>query len=91
MFDALVQVLEAKEMGYGARPTANVDEIFVLSDGQPSDGVLTETEDILRVVGQINKIRKVRIHTVFAGSGSGASARFMRQLAEQNDGRFVHQ
>jgi uncharacterized protein with von Willebrand factor type A (vWA) domain len=91
VFDALVHVLEARDMGYGSKPTTNADEIFVLSDGRPSGGVLTDPDEILRVVSEINKVRKVRIHCVFAGSGENSGAAFMRKLAESNGGVFVQQ
>lgn len=89
VFDALVHVLEARDMGYGSKPTTNVDEVFVLSDGRPSGGVLTDPKEILRVIKAINKIRKIRIHCVFAGEGDDKGASFMRQLAEENGGVFV--
>jgi Mg-chelatase subunit ChlD len=89
VFDALIHVLEGRNVGYGSKPSSNVDEVFVLSDGQPSSGVLTDTAEILRVVGEVNKLRKIRIHAVYAGEGSGAD--FMRTLAEQNGGVFVQQ
>ena len=76
-------------MGYGSKPTTNVDEVFVLSDGRPSGGVLTDPKEILRVIKAINKIRKIRIHCVFAGEGDDVGASFMRQLAEENGGVFV--
>ena len=89
MFDALIHVLEGRNASYGKQAARDVDEVFVLSDGQPSSGVLTDTDEILRVVGEVNKLRKVRIHAVFAGEGSGAD--FMRKLAEQNGGVLVQQ
>ena len=50
---------------------------------------MTNPEAILEVVREINAVRKVRINTVFAGEGSGAD--FMKRLAEENGGVFVHQ
>ena len=89
VFDALIHVLEGSDVGYGTEASTDVDEVFVLSDGQPSAGLLTDPVEILRVVREINKIRKIRIHAVFAGEGSGAD--FMRKLAEENGGVFVQQ
>ena len=66
---------------------AKIDELFVLSDGEPTTGQVTDTDEILRLVKEANKYLKVRINTVFSGTGKGAG--FLRQLAEQNDGVFV--
>ncbi len=89
VFEALIYVLEGRNVGYGSGATKSTDEVFILSDGMPSAGELTRPEEILEVVREINKLRKVRINTVFAGSGSGAA--FMKQLAEENGGVFVQQ
>ena len=90
VFDALVHVLRAKDAGYG-QATQTPDEVFVLSDGMPSSGELTGTEEILEAVAKINEVRGIRINTVFAGEGDGAGAAFMRRLAEENGGVFVQQ
>ena len=66
---------------------AKIDELFVLSDGQPTVGVVTDTEALLRLVREANKYSQIRIHCVFTGTGSGAA--LLRSLAEQNGGVFV--
>lgn len=89
VFEALVHILEGSDVGYGDVALKKTDEVFVLSDGQPSAGQLTRPDEILAVVRDINTLRKVRINTVFAGTGSGSG--FMKRLAEENGGVFVHQ
>lgn len=89
VFDALVHILEGTDVGYGEVTLKNTDEVFILSDGEPSVGVLTDPAQILEVVRAINERRKIRIHTVFTGTGKGSA--FMKQLAEENGGVFVHQ
>lgn len=64
-----------------------VDEVFLLSDGEPTAGPVQEPEELLRLVREANRYAHVRVHTVFAGSGPGAE--LLRQLAEQNGGVFV--
>lgn len=61
------------------------DTIFLLSDGAPTSGTLTDPADILREVRGMNELRRVQIHTVSMGMPSS----FMRTLAEQNDGDHV--
>lgn len=63
-----------------------VDTVFFLSDGRPSTGDYVEPEDILRVVGRENELRKVVIHTIALGE---FQKDFMQRLAEQNGGVFV--
>jgi hypothetical protein len=60
--------------------------VFLLTDGLPTVG-LTDTDKILEAVAAANRYLKVRIHTVFTGTGTGSE--FLRKLAEQNDGVFV--
>ena len=62
--------------------------VFVLSDGMPTSGAVKDPEQILKMVRAANRYQKVRINTVFTGVGDGAA--FLRKLAEQNDGVFVH-
>ena len=87
VFAALLHVLNASQARYGQQIKNQVDEVFLLSDGLPSTGPVTNPAEILRLVREINKFQKVRINTVFTGTGKGVD--FMRRLAEQNHGAFV--
>ena len=63
----------------------DVDTIFLLTDGQPTDGKIVEPEDILAHVRKLNRLRQVVIHVVavdFSGD-------FLRSLAEQNGGTYT--
>ena len=82
LFGALVKALG---LAGGRRTASEIDEVFVLSDGDPSSGEVTDTELILRLVRESNRFARVRIHTVFMGAG--ADSLFMRRLAEENGGR----
>jgi HEAT repeat protein len=63
-----------------------IDTIFFLSDGRPSWGRFTETEDILREVRAANELRKVVIHTIAIGE---FEKDFMERLAVENGGIFA--
>ena len=76
-----------------------VDTIFFLTDGYPTTGVLIDPALILSAVRSWNRYRNVRLHTIALTRGAPppayagredpkSAARFMRRLAEQNDGRF---
>ncbi len=87
VYAALLHVLGASQLRFGQQIKNGVEEVFLLSDGEPSVGSVKDPEEILRVVREINRYQKIRINTVFTGTDKGAE--FMRKLAEQNHGVFV--
>ncbi len=84
---ALVAALALEGLRFGQEPQSEVDEVFFLSDGLPTAGAVRDQDEILEAVRQANRYLHVRIHAVYTGDGVGAD--FLKQLAEQNDGRFV--
>ena len=62
----------------------NVDTIYLLSDGEPSEGKYTKFKEILRNVRRINRLRKIQINTIAIGTDS----KLMRLLAKQNSGLY---
>ena len=76
----------------------DVDTIFFLSDGTPTVGPVVDQDAILAEVHEMNRWRRVRIHTVALIKGEppvmtneenpAAASAFMRRLAEENDGEF---
>ena len=72
----------------------NVDTIVLLSDGMPSAGKVTDPTQILSMIQQLNTYKGIRIHTIYlSGSSSarstlGGAARFLKALADQNNGSF---
>lgn len=66
---------------------SNVDTIFFLTDGQPTQGEVLEPSEILRRVREWNKLSRIVVHTV--GVGKGHDAAFLRRLAEENGGTYV--
>ena len=65
---------------------AEVDTIFFLSDGRPSVGELVDPDDILESITELNRFRRVAIHTIAIGE---FQKDFMQDLARQNGGVFV--
>ncbi|MEM7517489.1 MAG: hypothetical protein AAF368_11280, partial [Planctomycetota bacterium] len=63
-----------------------IDTIFFLSDGRPTHGKFTDTDDVLREVKAANELRKVVIHTIAIGKFQKT---FMEILARENDGVYV--
>jgi HEAT repeat protein len=60
------------------------DTIYLLSDGDPTNGRVIDPEDILREVRKMNRLRQIVIHTISFGP-----SRFMRELAAENGGQYV--
>lgn len=62
----------------------DADTIYLLSDGDPTNGRVIDPDDILREIRKMNRLRQIVIHTISFGP-----SRFMRSLAEQNGGIYV--
>lgn len=88
LFAGLTTALATNEQRFGQAAAGGVDEIFVLTDGEPTTGEVRGTDELLKLVHEANKYAKVRINTVFTGRGQGAD--LLRRLAEENGGVFVH-
>ena len=87
--------LAGAELGKGstARDGPNVDTIFLLSDGGPTDAKMSGAkpmlpDPILEQVVQWNKETGVVIHTI-AVHTTEVGTYFLKQLAAQNGGHFV--
>ena len=74
IFDALDAAFAHKE----------ADTIYLLSDGDPTNGRIIDPDDILREIRKMNRLRQVVIHTISFGS-----SKFMKSLAEENGGQYV--
>ncbi|MEM7165270.1 MAG: HEAT repeat domain-containing protein [Planctomycetota bacterium] len=66
----------------------DVDTIYFLSDGAPTAGQTTNPEEILAKINRENEVKKVKIHTIGFHLDPVAE-KLMKDLAEQNHGRFV--
>jgi hypothetical protein len=62
-----------------------VEEVFLLSDGEPSAGALQDPDRIAAQVRRWNRWRKVRIHTISFGAPPPARD-FLHRLAAENGG-----
>ena len=94
------EALKIKSQVYGTRYESNVDEIFVLSDGAPTVGEVTDPIEILRLVKEANKFANMRINTIFISSATPPDHQrnqpkmditpqeLMKRMAEENGGKF---
>ncbi|MCA8957447.1 MAG: HEAT repeat domain-containing protein [Planctomycetes bacterium] len=87
LFGALKEALGIRSLRLGARYGVPVDEVFVLSDGEPTAGELKDPQAILDLIRDTNRYSSVRINTLYMGGG--AESDFMRRLAEENGGTYL--
>jgi len=64
------------------------DTLYVLSDGAPSYGEVTDRDEILKRVRETNALRRITINCVTFGDKN--ETEFLKKLAEENGGRHVH-
>jgi hypothetical protein len=100
LWSGLERAFAFKTLVYGNHYDTSVDEVFVLSDGAPTVGDVTDPVEILRLVEECNRFANARINTVFISSATPPEMRraepqmsitpkeLMRRMAEQNGGKF---
>jgi hypothetical protein len=70
------------------RYAAAFDTIYVLTDGAPSYGRVTDKDEIRRLVRETNHLKRLTIHAITFGAKNDTE--FLKLLAEENGGRHVH-
>ncbi|MGC6488296.1 MAG: VWA domain-containing protein, partial [Planctomycetota bacterium] len=87
LYAGLVAALEIEGRSFGAAELPKIDELFVLSDGQPTTGPARDADTLCELVREANKYAKIRINAVFTGVGPGGD--LLQRLASENGGVFV--
>ncbi len=70
----------------GAFEFLETQTIFLLTDGEPNVGPVTDPDGIIAEIGGLNRDRRIVINTIAAGQ---AQAEFLSELAAANGGQFV--
>lgn len=89
LYDALQAAL-----GFGGRGlydkyyAAGFDTLYVITDGAPTAGPVTDKQEIRKRVREANQLRKVAIHCITFGDQNDTA--FLKPLAEENGGRHIH-
>jgi HEAT repeat protein len=65
------------------------DTIYFLTDGTPTRGEITDTETLLSWMRDVNRFAKVDLHVIAMGN-VGVDLDFLRRLAAENGGEFIH-
>ena len=65
----------------------NLEAIYLISDGEPTTGSVTDPAEIVHDITRRNAFRYIAINTVGIAL-TGTAKGFMQQLAEQNGGEY---
>lgn len=86
--DALEKAFElAGDGATDATQPLNVETIFLLSDGAPTAGAITNPDQIVEASRNWNQAKRVKIHTI--GLGEDCDEAFMKKLASENGGNYI--
>ena len=89
LYGAIARAFRVSGIGtYDRHYETAVDTIFLLSDGSPTAGELTSTEDILREIRRLNALRRVVVHTINFGKEPAAAA-LLQSIARETGGTYV--
>jgi len=90
-YDALRTILQMGEAtgGWSSSFADTPDTLFFLTDGTPTDGEITKSDELLSWFSERNRFARLRVHVVAMGT-TGVDLEFLRGLAERNDGTFLH-
>jgi hypothetical protein len=70
---------------------ADVDTLFLLTDGAPSEGLIRDTDLLLQYVAERNRTLRLRIHCIsLVALGEAEAERFLKKLATLG-GRGLHE
>jgi adenosyl cobinamide kinase/adenosyl cobinamide phosphate guanylyltransferase len=87
IFDALEMAFEFSRGGSGDKYYDKVaDTVLMVSDGGPTAGRTTDTEEILEQVAEWSRFKKITIHTI--GFGPDIDRVFLEKLARQTGGEW---
>ena len=85
---ALLEAMESTRPGTPARDDDIADTLVVLTDGEPNCGPIAEPDDLLAELRSRDRDGIVTVHAIFVGVAGDED--FMRRLASQGGGSFVH-
>ncbi len=77
--------------GFGMKDkhyAVDFDTVYILSDGAPSYGEITDKDEIRKRVRETNRLKRMTINSITFGAKNDTD--FLRLLAEENGGRHIH-
>ena len=90
-YDALRLVLgmEGRDGGWKARFADTPDTVLFLTDGTPTEGEITKSDELLSWWSERNRFARLRVHVIAMGV-TNVDVGFLRLFAVGSDGTFVH-
>jgi hypothetical protein len=65
------------------------DTLFFLTDGSPTDGEITKTDELRTWFTEQNRFARLKVHIITMGH-MGVELDFLPQFAAENGGEFIH-
>jgi HEAT repeats len=89
-YDALrlVLALEDGRDPWSAAFCDTPDTLFFLTDGSPTDGEITKTDELRAWFREQNRFARLRVHVITMGA-MGVELEFLPAFAQENGGQFV--
>jgi uncharacterized protein YegL len=88
IYDALEQAFSIIDTRKARKQYAEgADTIFLMTDGKPNRGKVTDPALIREEIVKLNRDRKITIHTI--GVGEDHDANFLEGLARENAGQYL--
>ena len=90
-YDALRLVLgmEGRDSGWKGRFANTPDTVLFLTDGTPTDGEITKSDELLSWWRERNRFARLRVHVIAMGV-TNVDVGFLRNFAAGSGGTFVH-
>jgi hypothetical protein len=90
-YDALRMTLgmEGGGAGRSSRFADTPDTLFFLTDGTPTDGEITKSDELLAWFLERNRFARLRVHVIAMGT-TDVDVEFLHRFAKSTGGTFVH-
>ncbi|MBL8897717.1 MAG: hypothetical protein JNM84_08815 [Planctomycetes bacterium] len=89
LFSGIVRGLRCAGLEDGSRAGTRADTLFLLSDGIPTAGAVTDPADIARLITTLNREAGLAVNVVDLGARHSAFQKHLKSLAWQNGGEYI--
>ncbi len=87
IFDPLEVAIQSAGRGtFDKQYDISCDTIFLVTDGSPNRGRVSNADDIIKEVAKLNELGRLTIHAI--GIGPEQNSGFMKELTEKNGGTY---
>lgn len=89
-YNALYDAIYSSMDSYGRLVKNGPDTIYLITDGIAENGVIKDTDEIVRFLSEFNKTLQIAIHTVLINDNGrksyDKSSKFLKELSVRNNG-----